>query len=100
MQINLWHDKEIATLQKETISHQSMEMRVPKGIVSECLYCNYDPWYPKFLAKSKLEELRQLFEAHWLSLPAVCGHTERTFSISSEWKRRIADEERDTEQSS
>ncbi len=56
--INLWHDKEVAAFEKETVSDQSVKMRVKPCIVAEGLNCHYNPRYPDFLAKGKLEELR------------------------------------------
>jgi hypothetical protein len=54
LNIYLHHYKKIAALQEGTVDHKSMEVKMPAGIIPECLNGNYDSRYTGFLAKGYL----------------------------------------------
>jgi len=60
-QIRLRHDKEIAAIQEEAVVHQGIEVGMPAGVISKGLDGHDDSRNTDFLAKDKLEELRQTF---------------------------------------
>jgi hypothetical protein len=69
LNIYLHHYKKIAALQEGTVDHKSMEVRMPAGIIPECLNGNYDSRYTGFLAKGYLETFCQSL-CHTLAQPS------------------------------
>jgi len=59
--IKFRHHKKLSTLKVETVGNHGMEMRMPVGIVAECLNNNDYPWYALLFTKDCFEKLCQTF---------------------------------------
>jgi len=59
--MSLWHHQEIATLQKKTVGHQSVEVRMPTDVISKRLDSYDNSWHACLFTKDELEKFRQTF---------------------------------------